>query len=62
MTARPLGAAPRAAPPGLGSPAATVLGMALLRAGVPLSLLVDLACGPRSEELLAVERPARAPG
>jgi hypothetical protein len=36
--------------------------MALLRAGVPLSLLVDLACGPRSEELLAVERPAGVPG
>jgi len=32
--------------------------MALLRSGVPLSLLLDLACGPRSEELMAFERPA----
>jgi hypothetical protein len=31
--------------------------MALLRSGVPLSLLLDLAYGPRSEELLATERP-----
>lgn len=29
--------------------------MALLGSGVPLSLLLDLAFGPRSEELLAVE-------
>jgi len=40
--------------------------MALLRSGVPLTLLLDLACGPRSEELMAVERPqgrlAPAPG
>jgi hypothetical protein len=36
--------------------------MALLRAGVPLSLLVDLACGPHSRELLVVERPAGLPG
>jgi hypothetical protein len=33
--------------------------MALLRSGVPLSLLLDLAYGPRSEELLAAERRAR---
>ena len=50
MTAPPLGAAPRTP--------ATSAGMALLRSGVPLSLLIDLACGPRSEELLAQERPA----
>jgi len=36
--------------------------MALLRAGVPLSLLLDLACGPYSRELLAAERPAGVPG
>ncbi len=33
--------------------------MALLRSGVPLSLLLDLAYGPRSEELLVEERPGR---
>ena len=31
--------------------------MALLAVGVPLSLLLDLAWGPRSEELLATELP-----
>ena len=31
--------------------------MALLADGVPLSLLLDLAYGPRSEDLLAWERP-----
>ncbi|HWG95393.1 MAG TPA: hypothetical protein VNU66_14360 [Mycobacteriales bacterium] len=31
--------------------------MALLASGVPLSLLLDLACGPRSEELLVFEQP-----
>jgi hypothetical protein len=36
--------------------------MALLRSGVPLSLLLDLACGPRSAELLACERPAESAG
>lgn len=30
--------------------------MALLGHGVPLSLLLDLAFGPRSEEILLVER------
>ncbi len=30
--------------------------MALLSIGVPLSLLLDLAFGPHSEELLFVER------
>ena len=30
--------------------------MALLRSGVPLSLLLDLATGPHSRELLAAER------
>ena len=32
-------------------------GMALLGSGVPLSLLLDLVLGPRSEELLDAERP-----
>lgn len=32
--------------------------MSLLRSGVPLSLLLDLALGPFSEELLAQERAA----
>ena len=36
--------------------------MALLRSGVPLSLLLDLAVGPRSEDLLRRERPAGLPG
>jgi hypothetical protein len=34
--------------------------MALLRSGVPLSLLLDLALGPRSEELMAFERPVQS--
>ena len=58
MTARPTGAAARTALPSVEPCAATARGMALLRAGVPLSLLLDLLCGPRSEELLADERPA----
>jgi hypothetical protein len=33
--------------------------MRLLERGVPLSLLLDLALGPRSEELLAHEVPAQ---
>ncbi|MCW2680138.1 MAG: hypothetical protein JWM62_1539 [Frankiales bacterium] len=33
--------------------------MALLGHGVPLSLLLDLVCGPRSEELFATEVPAQ---
>ena len=45
-----------------GSPASTVSAMALLRSGVPLSLLLDLACGPRSEELMALERPTEPAG
>lgn len=32
--------------------------MDLLRHGVPLTLLLDLALGPHSEELLRSERPA----
>lgn len=32
--------------------------MALLGNGVPLSLLLDLVCGPRSEELFAIEVPS----
>jgi len=32
--------------------------MALLGSGVPLTLLVDLALGPRSEELMDDERSA----
>ena len=37
--------------------------MALLRSGVPLSLLLDLAFGPDSEEVLRTEppRPRRPP-
>ena len=30
---------------------------ALLRAGVPLTLLIDLVQGPRSAEIYATERP-----
>ena len=33
--------------------------MALLNSGVPLSLLLDLAMGPCSEELFANEIPAQ---
>jgi hypothetical protein len=36
--------------------------MSLLRSGVPLTLLLDLACGPRSEELMAFERPGELVG
>ncbi len=39
--------------------------MALLAGGVPLTLLMDLVCGPRSEELLTAEPAAtvsRLPG
>ena len=36
-------------------------GMALLSSGVPLSLLMDLVLGPRSEELFDVERPVPSP-
>ena len=32
--------------------------MALLGHGVPLSLLLDIVCGPRSEELFATEVPS----
>lgn len=40
------------------APASPLAGpMALLGSGVPLSLLLDLAFGPRSEELLREERP-----
>jgi hypothetical protein len=31
--------------------------MALLEQGIPLSLLLDLVCGPRSDDLLRHERP-----
>jgi hypothetical protein len=34
--------------------------VALLRAGVPLSLLIDLVAGPRSADLYAHERPRAA--
>lgn len=37
------------------APAATPAGMALLAAGVPLTLLLDLALSPRSEEIAATE-------
>ena len=43
----------------LEAPVRPSAGMALLRSGVPLSLLLDLAYGPRSEELLVAERLAR---
>lgn len=33
--------------------------MALLGNGVPLSLLLDIVCGPRSEELFVHELPAQ---
>ena len=58
MTARPTGAAAPTALPGVEPCDATARGMALLGAGVPLTLLLDLLCGPRSQELLADERPA----
>jgi hypothetical protein len=36
--------------------------MSLLSNGIPLSLLLDLVCGPHSEELLHAERvPAQRP-
>ena len=35
--------------------------MALLASGVPLSLLLDLAYGPSSEDLLSSERPEDLP-
>lgn len=35
--------------------------MSLLEHGVPLTLLLDLAFGPRSEELLQAERGAVPP-
>jgi hypothetical protein len=35
--------------------------MALLASGVPLSLLMDLVCGPRSDELLRDELPQQRP-
>ena len=35
--------------------------MALLASGVPLSLLLDLAAGPCSEDLLWSERPGELP-
>ena len=39
----------------LEAPARPSAAMSLLGSGVPLSLLLDLAYGPRSEELLAAE-------
>jgi hypothetical protein len=39
----------------------TAAAMALLARGVPLSLLLDLALGPHSEDLLRHERPAGQP-
>lgn len=32
--------------------------MALLESGIPLSLLLDLLCGPQSEDLLRQEKEA----
>jgi hypothetical protein len=40
---------------GDGPPAATSAGMALLAAGVPLTLLLDLAMAPRSSDIAALE-------
>lgn len=48
------------APPAVPTTSATAP-MALLAGGVPLSLLLDLVLGPRSEELLAEERIRIAP-
>ena len=48
----------------LEAPACPSAAMSLLGSGVPLSLLLDLAYGPRSEELLAAElrdRPYERP-
>ena len=36
--------------------------MQLLERGIPLSLLLDLACGPHSEELLRDEVPSQRTG
>jgi hypothetical protein len=36
--------------------------MALLAHGIPLSLLLDLALGPQSEDLLRTERPREPEG
>ena len=35
--------------------------MTLLEHGIPLSLLLDLVCGPASADLLAHERPEEGP-
>ena len=54
MSTAPLVAAPRP----------SEVGMSLLRKGIPLSLLLDLAFGPHSEEVLAQELsqlPAQRP-
>ena len=55
MSTTPLVATPRPfeAPPSAG--------MSLLSNGVPLSLLIDLVFGPRSEEVLAWERSEQRP-
>lgn len=42
--------------PIVATPAPAEAAMALLSNGVPLSLLLDLAFGPHSEELLFIER------
>lgn len=39
-------------------PRPSAAGMSLLSFGVPLSLLMDLAYGPRSRELLVHEKPS----
>ena len=36
-------------------------GMSLLSSGVPLTLLLDLALGPHSEEVFALELPEQRP-
>jgi hypothetical protein len=50
--------------PTLATPRPSEAAMALLSNGIPLSLLLDLAFGPRSRELLVHERstsPAAGP-
>lgn len=37
------------------APLSSEAGMSMLRTGIPLSLLIDLAYGPHSEEVLAME-------
>ena len=45
--------------PLVATPRPSEAAMSLLNSGVPLSLLLDLVLGPRSEELFAHEVPAQ---